>query len=319
MLKPYSFLLYLLALVTFFFVGISFAGIVGAAKNQGLAGGAILLGYGMLSALIGLIISIFISYKSPKPLIIRLNVVLTICSIGFYAYYHLKYIENQKIKDQGEQKTEQPKQQTIPVGLPVSLVSEYDKPVQPIENKGLGMFSPNVSEITILYFYNYQLPEKSVYQNALIDSITFKKTAFGEFDIAAAPSYLVPEHLKLDYGILYFKAISVTNDFIEIEVNKLTHQTAFVHKSSGVLKYWPAFLLTVNSIEFIHPKTQNIYVKPLNHAGIVKQSYNFMQPLKINQDWMYVLLLNDDFETIGNGWIKWNDNGNLLITYSLLS
>ena len=318
MLKPYSFLLYLLALITFFFVGISFAGIVGAAKNQGLVGGAILLGYGVISAVIGVIIALLISYKSNRPLIIRVNVILVICCLGFYVWYHVKYIERQKENDQEDIKTEQPKQQTTPIGLPVGLVSD-DTQIQDITSFGLGMFSPALSEINTLCFYNDLNLDNNRTQHSVMDSITFKRTAYGEFDIATAPPFLVPEHLKLDYGILYFKAISVTNDFVEIEVNKHTHQTALVSKSSGELKYWPAFLLSVNSVEFLHPDAQNIYVKPLNHAGIVSQSYSFMQPLKINQDWMYVLLLNDDFKTVGKGWIKWNNNGNLLITYSLLS
>ena len=83
--------------------------------------------------------------------------------------------------------------------------------------------------------------------------------------------------------------------------------------------YWPEFLLQVNSVEFINAEEQLIFVKPLDHAGKVIQSYSFMKPLKIKQDWMYVLLLNTNFEATGKGWIKWNSDGKLLIKYSLLS
>ncbi|MBK9257547.1 MAG: hypothetical protein IPM42_18965 [Saprospiraceae bacterium] len=319
MLKPYSFLLYLLALLTFFFIGMSYAGIVGAGKNQGLAGGAIVVVYGLISAVIGLIIALFISYKSDRNLIFRINIILSVFSVGFYVYYHIKNTERQKVKDPENQKTEAPKQQTTPVGEPVGLVSYHDIQIHDNTTFGLGMFLPTLSDLKTLYFYNNPNFDKTIMDQLPADSITFKRTENGEFDIATAPPYLVPEHLKLDYGILYFKAISITDEFIEIEVNKLNHQTAFVSKSNGDLKYWPEFLLIIHSVEFLNPATQNIYVKPLDHAGLVKQSYSFMQPLKINQNWMYVSLINDDYETVGKGWIKWNDNGNLMITYSLLS
>jgi len=34
---------------------------------------------------------------------------------------------------------------------------------------------------------------------------------------------------------------------------------------------------------------------------------------------MFVKLMNDDFEAVGEGWIKWRDNEKLLISYSLLN
>ena len=130
---------------------------------------------------------------------------------------------------------------------------------------------------------------------------------------------MVPQHLKLDYDLLYFKVISVTDEFVEIEVNSQNNQTAFVDKSSGVLSYWPDFFLRVNSIAFLNPKGQTVYVKPLDHAGEVYQPYSFMKPLLVKQEWMYVSLLADNFDAVGKGWIKWKEGENLLITYSLLS
>lgn len=120
MLKPYSILLYFLALVAFFFVGLSHAGIVEAVKNQGLAGGAIVLGYGVFWAVIGLIIALVVSYKINGKAIFRLNIILAIISIGFYAFFHIKYVERQKTKAKENREIQYPKQQTKPAEEPMA-------------------------------------------------------------------------------------------------------------------------------------------------------------------------------------------------------
>ena len=44
-----------------------------------------------------------------------------------------------------------------------------------------------------------------------------------------------------------------------------------------------------------------------------------MRPLKIENEWMYVELIDDDFNALGNGWIRWTKEGKMLISYNLLS
>jgi hypothetical protein len=110
MLKPYSFLLYGLVLISFFFVGVTYAGIVEAGKNQGLAGGAIVLGYGVMAACIGFLVSLFITYKTNRKIIFRINIILAMSIVGFWAFYHHKYLEKQKTKELENPKIEQPKQ-----------------------------------------------------------------------------------------------------------------------------------------------------------------------------------------------------------------
>lgn len=112
MLKPYSFLLYFLSIIAFFFIGVTYAVIVDAGKNQGLAGGAIVVGYGIISTVIGLVIALVIAHNTNRKTIFNLNIILALCSIGFYAYYHVKYLERQKTKEQDQPKIEQPKKQT---------------------------------------------------------------------------------------------------------------------------------------------------------------------------------------------------------------
>ncbi|MCB0306679.1 MAG: hypothetical protein KDI38_23150, partial [Calditrichaeota bacterium] len=56
--KPSSILFYLLSALLFFLLGTVLAGIAGAGKGQGLAGGAIVLGYGVMAGCFALIAAI---------------------------------------------------------------------------------------------------------------------------------------------------------------------------------------------------------------------------------------------------------------------
>lgn len=325
LIKPYCLLFYLLALITSFFVGMTIAGIVEAGKNQGLAGGAIVFGYGVIGAFIGLLISLFIANKSNRKIIFRLNIILALCIAGFYGYYHVKYLERQKTKELEKQKNEQPKQKTSPaidasaVAEPTAMLYKNERNPQTKKESGLGMFTPNFYDNKTLYFYGNLTPGKSVQEHMPIDSITFKQREYGGFDIATAPPWLVPDHLNLDYDILYFKVKSVSHDFIQVVVNTTNNQTTFVDRYAGKIKYWPEFLLGVHSVEFPNPESETIYIKPLDHAAKVNTLYSYMRPLYITNTWMHVELQDYDFKPVGTGWIKWIKDGNLLIRYSLLS
>jgi len=321
-LKPYSLLLYLLASIAFFFVGLGVAGLVGAGKNQGLAGGAIVLGYGVITAFFSFIAAIILVSNSNKSLIVKCNKILTIVIITFIGYFTWNYQTNIKPKREANEKPIAPKQKTAsPTTEPIALLVDNSNNyyVDNYEQMGMGMFSPIVDEVSPLYFYKNPNLEKSIGDYIPYNSITFKKLEYGGFDIATAPPWLVPQHLKLDYNILFFKVQSISQEYIEITVNAINNQTSLVNRYSGKLMYWPEFLLSVNSVEFTNPTKETIFVKPLDYAGSVNLKYSFMKPLRINHNWMYVELLNDDYDAVGKGWIKWNKNGKLLIEYSLLS
>ena len=89
--KPASFLFYVLTLIAFFFMGMFLAAIVGAAEGQGLAGGAIVLFYGLITAVVALIIAILVARKSSLKRIKQLNVVLgvVVLIVGAYMAYRI--------------------------------------------------------------------------------------------------------------------------------------------------------------------------------------------------------------------------------------
>lgn len=109
LVRPYSFLMYFLAIIAFFLLGLVYAGIIEAGKGQMLAAGAIILGYGVLGAFIGLCASFFIAFNAPRPLIIKINGFLALIIIASFTYLTLKYQQRQREKLENEPpKTEQP-------------------------------------------------------------------------------------------------------------------------------------------------------------------------------------------------------------------
>jgi len=333
-LKPYSLLLYLLSFIVFFFVGASIVGITGAAKNQGLAGGAIVFGYAVIAAFIALIIAIVIASKVSRKLIINLNKILAILIVVLVSYFTITYQARQKEKEKEKIDIDHPKRKTTePISNDGPTAMLYDKGLlkerliaiktettQTSESKmGIGFFSPNFSEYPTLYFYGNVTLEKSIIDHLPMDSIVFARDKYIDITTTYAPPWLFPEHLKLDYGIIMFKVLGLGQDFVKVEVNHQTKQTMYLDKYKGTFTTWPEFILSVNSLEFNEDGAKKVFVKPLDYAGEVKIESVFMQPLLVEEDWMYVKLVNRRLAEQGEGWIRWRENGKLLVHYSILS
>lgn len=95
-------LFYLLSFILCFFIGIQFANLIEAGKGQMLAGGAIVLFYGIIGAFIGLILSVFLSiyYKKKPRIIIQSNKVMTLLILIFIAFFWIKYqIKQSQVDD----------------------------------------------------------------------------------------------------------------------------------------------------------------------------------------------------------------------------
>ena len=106
MFKPRSFLLYILAILTSFFAGLIVAGLLEAGKHQGLAGGAIVLGYGVVGAGIGLVLALLTAWKANQKVVSRLNIVLGLLVLACFVYFHLKYQERQQTRSENAAENE---------------------------------------------------------------------------------------------------------------------------------------------------------------------------------------------------------------------
>jgi len=316
--KLSNLLFYLLITFIAFFLGMLFAGITGAGKGQGLAGGAIVFGYGVISAGVSFVISIFLAQWFGSVIVIRLNkimlvIVVVMMALLFYRYQTRHVANNQSLAP------------NINHLVPTAQAANYraGKPalVRPTLNKsvlGLGMVSPNIYENKDVLFYGNPNLEKAVSDHMPTDRLIFKRSETG-ISIKYAPPWFVPAHMKMDYEILKLRLISISNDFIEVVVNERTGQKAYMDRSKNKLLFWPEFLLSVSSVEPVSREKNPVRIKPLSHAGLVTKQYAFLKPLRVKREWMRVELLSDDFKSLGKGWIQWQENGKLLIKYSLLS
>lgn len=314
-----SLLLYFQTILVFFFIGISYAGLTNAAKGQGLAGGAIILGYGILFACIAFIASIVVAYYVRDRIIVitnRILAIVLIIAIGFLTY---RFMNQERNENSEKEYSKQPRTNAV-MESNIIYASVFHT-TQNVKSSplGLGFFKPRFYKDTVLYFYGNPNLEKSLHEHTPTDSMSFEKTEYGNYDISYAPPWLVPDHLKMDYDILYFRIKSISRNFIEITVNIIDQRSIYVSRFDGDIIFWPEFLLSVNSVEFIDGKEQLIRIKPLHYAGEVNVKYKFMQPLVIKGDWMMVRLVDDNYKTVGKGWIQWKNEGTLVITYSLLS
>lgn len=297
-----------------FFIG-AFIGATTLSQGSGLAGPAIVLGYGLVGGICGLLLSAFIVGKLNRKFLMRLIIILALLNlipIGWMAYRFLS--------ETNQTRPEEPVKRT-PTEIKGSVLSvfsginskTFDAPVP-----GLGMAKPDFYNKSVLYFYSPNL-EKPVLEHTPSDSIVFAQTEHHQFDITYAPPWFYPEHLKLDYDILYLKILSLGREWIEVEVNQQTGLSSWISSSDAEVILWPEFLLRVFSIENSDLQNNPLRIKPLTHASEVQlKEYEFMTPVLIKDNWIKVELLDNDLNRLGEGWLMWRDSQNLLIGYYLL-
>jgi hypothetical protein len=310
LLKPTNLLFYFLSLINFIFIGIFFAVVTDAAKGQGLAGGAIVLGYGVIAGAAALIVSIFLAYYLDEKIVILLNKILGVIFSLFIIIIAIRFFTRQQ-----KEEYKSPKRQVTPTAV-ASFVANVNQTKK--SKMGLGMAAPNFYQNNVLYFYGNPNLEKAINDNAPTDSVVFKQTEIG-FEIIQAPPWLVPANLKMDYEILYLRIVSIQYDFIEVVVNETNDQTSFIDRNKSKILFYPEFLLSVSSIEPIHKQDNLVRIKPMSHSSPINSVYDFLRPIRIEQEWIYVELLNNEIKPNGRGWIRWNKDGYLIIKYSLLS
>jgi len=106
LLKPASIAFYFLFAIIFFFFGMYLAKFTGAAKGQGLAGGAIVFGWGVMFGGIAFIASFFIVRYVLHKWVVRLNWLLLIIVAVSYGLIHYNYLEREKAKEIQESNSE---------------------------------------------------------------------------------------------------------------------------------------------------------------------------------------------------------------------
>jgi hypothetical protein len=217
LLRPAALILYPLSFIACFLLGAFVTKWSGAAEGQGLAAGAIVIYYAVLSSVIGTMVSFIVAYFSPSKLIAKINWLLLIVLLLMIAV--LAYQIRQK-KSEKDLKEPVHKQKTI---LPQNMIA-WGSFTERTKNSsapkaGLGQFKPRFEDNSVLYLYNPPHPDDHL-PDAPIDSISFQLDGIRNPSIKSAPPYLVAEHMKLDYGILFFKVRTQSPYMLELELNK---------------------------------------------------------------------------------------------------
>lgn len=299
--------------------GFSIGAFVGAAtlpEGSGLAGPAIVVVYGLVVCVAAGILSSFLVGRFNKKLIVRLIIILALLNlipIGWMIYRLAA--EADRIRPDAPVK----RTPTEIKGSVLSVFNTLSSESFEAPYLGLGMASPDYYDTRNLYFFSKPNLGKSVQDHTPIDSIVFIQTEHHKYEISYAPPWFYPEHLKLDYDIFYLKILSMNRDWLEVELNKEDGRTFWIPQNEVIVYFWPEFLLNVFSIENPNPIENPLRVKPLQHASEVHGAkYEYMRPIIIKDNWLLVNLMDKDFNSTGEGWIKWNDNGKLAILYYLL-
>ncbi len=313
-LRPGSLLLFILTIIAFIPGGMTFAGMTDAAANQGLASGAIVFMRVVYFAAAVFTVSILISYFLSDKSFKFVSIIVSFLILIIAGHSYCNYDESQKSKSAFQFKRKS--SEIYNAGItPVS----FGKSINTDGSIGMGFFKPDFENLPVLYFYGKPNTGDPNKENPPADSIKFSLKDHGTLDISYAPPWLAPAHIKLDYDILYFRIMYISNNFIEIKVNENDDRTAWVKKDAGEIFYWPDFLLKVHSVEFLNPAEHKVRVRPLDYSDEVIYKYEFMKPVIINDEWMMIELYDDGYNLTGKGWLQWKSGGKLLISYSLLS
>ncbi len=291
-------LFFLLLMTVGFFVGGTIIAFT-IERPAGLAGAGIAAFWALLGAFAGLTLAIFAFRKASVKQVIRINVISVFAISLLIAMLMAKKAYSAYLN----------------VGkLPyLSEISIF----QSDEIRSLGLARPDFYNSSVLYFYHPNL-DKAVDEHSPTDSLVFLKTEVG-YEISYAPPWYFPQHMKMDYGILLHKIITVGRDWIEIEVNQATQQTAWMDATQLTITFWPSFLLSINSLESLDKQLNPVKIKPLDHASNVSNDYSLLKPKLVKGEWIKVDLMDEDYTKLGEGWIRWKRDGRWLISYSLLS
>lgn len=279
-------------------------------KNVGLAGGAMVLFYGLIGLVIGLVISLIIRNKLSAKVLLGANILFSLVVAWFVVrIYQIRQTSKAAALHERE------RLQQLKPTAPAAPIQLQDRPPM-----GIGIAKPKLVPDQRLYFYSAPSTNSSSEQLPPIDSLTFKQTPQG-IDIATAPPWLVPERLKLDYQVFHFLVLSQNRSFLQVVGNKTNGKTVWIAKSQVDYEDWPSFLLKVHSLQARDWENNPLRTKPWTHAPPLLQynQQNILQPLQVKDHWIEVNILDQNYRQLEKAWLRWRSESELLITYDLFS
>ena len=278
-------------------------------KDAGLAGGAIVLFYVLAGLIIGLVLSIFLLRILRLQPFKIVTAVVSLLGVMALVLFGLRINESQQRMDEQRAASEEfyrTHQPTAPVAEPL----DAQDPI------GLGLVTVPHPNSTIVIYYDHSpsqlaLPDDSIVIN-MMDALE---------PLKHIPQGVKPRHLKLDYQLFYLTAIKKEARFIEVVKNEETGSTMWLPTDQIKLISWPSFLLNAHTVSSKYPQDYLVREEPANHAPPRPDvtTNDMLRPVKIEGHWIYVEIVNEDYESKGHGWLRWRTAQELLVNYSLLS
>lgn len=294
-----------------FFLGMLYGGIT-LEKGAGLAGGAIVFFDGLVGAFLALALSWWMCYRIALLHIKRLNLFLFLALLIPAGWISYKLINKQAHEPNNYE--------TMPATAPAGslMISQLSTTTSEM---GLGLATPRYDSLAVFFFYSDHLFAQWDDRPAPVDSLVFGSNSQGDLDITYAPPWFAPEHLKFDYGVILFKVLAKSQQWALVEVNQYDGQTAWVALQDVGLKLWPDFLLNTYSVEPISTEANPLRVRHFDHAGLynVPESDCVFQPILVRGDWLQVTILDEGSTALGQAWLRWRRNDELLVNYYLFS
>ncbi|MCB0762280.1 MAG: hypothetical protein KDC12_12210 [Flavobacteriales bacterium] len=306
-LKPAAFALYIMGMLCAFMLGAGVSAWMGVADDQGLAGAAIVLFYGLITALAALVVLIFIARKITVKRMVRINWVLLAILVVLVVRAIVLY----------EPPISEPERDQLTPTSPAMFMSYVPEASE--NGMGMGLFKPDIYNRDVLYFYGEPNFDKAPDEHFPIDSAGIHHADGHSISITFAPPWLVPEHLKMDYEVCLFKILAISRDWVMVEGNKSNGQITWLDCQSGEVLLWSDFLLGVHSVEFKAGVEAAFYLKPLKESAKLNLTYDAIQPVMVRDEWMLVRTIDADMNTTGRGWLEWRNGKSLLVNYHLLS
>lgn len=283
------------------------------------------MGYALLGLVMALIIAIVLVRRLERGTLVRVLLVIGPLALIMLLWLTKRILDQKAVQDeQREEEQERMRriEPTAPTGsvLFASLASASNVDLFASVSDlpmGLGMASPHLVPGVVRMYGQPDLFDP-FHRPAVSDSVVFVQ---GEHhvEISFAPPWFVPAHMKLDYDLLLLRALTVSQNWIEVVVNEHDGRTAWILRHDLELRLWHEFILGVVAVETLDPATNPIRIKPLDHAAILADGANaLLKPLAVCGDWLLVEThqLADCIQP--TGWIRWREGGRLLVEYSLL-
>lgn len=171
-----------------------------------------------------------------------------------------------------------------------------------------------------LYFYGDPSGHPST--ASPLDSLTFS-SGLHHHEVAHAPPWFAPDEFKLDYDLLFLRAVSLRRYWVEVVVHtqavRWPPQTLWLDREAVTFRSWPEFLLEVYSVEPVDLRANPLRSAPQDNAEVTASNQDDYRVIAVQGDWLFVE--GADGREVGNprGWLRWRQADRLLVRYNLLS